>query len=241
MKTWVVGDIHGEQKKLQEAFENTPINLGDRIIFLGDYVDRGLNSFGVIEFILELQKSYEVITLKGNHDQVFINNLNGGFWKFWDQGQKPTLHSYLKNCAPKMLLNEICPFRWKDLPETHQKFFTNLKSYFQDELGNLFVHGGINRHLQLYEQNDDIFLWDRDLLNSARSYYFSTSTSQGYSFKIKTNNVQKIFVGHTSVQYFRKSTPQTYGPVTVLDLGAGKYPDGKICFMDVLTGIYFLN
>lgn len=241
MKTWVVADIHGESQKLQQAFKNTPTNHGDRIIFLGDYVDRGPDSFGVIDFIIGLQKYYDVICIKGNHDEVFMESLRTGFWEFWEQGQRETLDSYIKNCSPKMTLSNNCGFRWDDLPLPHQQFFSNLKSYHQDELGNLFVHGGINRHLQLYEQDDDIFCWDRDLLNAARSYHFSTSTKEGYTFKIKTNGVKRVYVGHSPVQYFRKSSPQTYGPVTVLDLGAGKYLDGRICFMDVSTGVYFTD
>lgn len=241
MKTWVVADVHGDCDKLKLAYQNTPTSTGDKIVFLGDYVDRGPDSYDVVEFILGLKKYYDVVTLKGNHDDVFIQNLKDGVWDFYNQGQKKTLQSYVKNCAPSMKVNELCEFRWSDLPDTHKDFYSNLLSYHQDELGNLFVHGGINRHLQLHEQNDDLFLWDRDLLNSARSFHYSTAGKEGYTFKIKTNNVKKIFVGHTPVQYFMKSSPQTYGPVTVLDLGSGKYDEGKVCFLDTFTGDYFTN
>ena len=241
MKTWVVADIHGESQKLQQAFRNTPINHGDRIIFLGDYVDRGIDSFGVIDFIIGLKKYYEVITLKGNHDEVFMNSLLSGIWQFWEQGQRETLDSYIKNCSPKMTLSDSCGFRWNDLPIPHQDFFSTLQSYYQDDLGNLFVHGGINRHLSLDEQSDNIFLWDRDLLNAARSFHYSTSSRDGYPFKILTKDVKRIYVGHTPVQYFKKNTPQKYGPVTVLDLGAGKYTDGRVCFYDISTNVYFTN
>ena len=52
---YAIGDVHGELEKLEELLESLPLGEGDRLIFLGDYVDRGRDSFGVIERLIELQ------------------------------------------------------------------------------------------------------------------------------------------------------------------------------------------
>jgi len=240
MKTWVCGDIHGEFEKLKSAFKNTPATHGDTIVFLGDFIDRGPDSFGVIEFINGLKRYFNVITINGNHDSEFVWGLKTGNYDFYNHGQKETLESYRKNCRPDISIYLDRTFAWVDLPVLHKSFFESLISYHLDDFGNLFVHGGINRHLLLSEQNNNIFLWDRDLLHAARSYHYSMGKI-AYPFKIKDTRVKRIFVGHTPVQYFKKTKPQTYGPVTVLDLGAGKFDTGSICFYDIETNDYFVN
>jgi serine/threonine protein phosphatase 1 len=74
MRSYVIGDIHGCLDELRYLIEDLPIESGDRLIFLGDYVDRGPNSKGVLTYIVELQKSddLEVICLKGNHEDMFL-------------------------------------------------------------------------------------------------------------------------------------------------------------------------
>ena len=56
MRSYVIGDIHGCLDELRYLIEDLPIKSGDRLIFLGDYVDRGPNSKGVLTYILQLQK-----------------------------------------------------------------------------------------------------------------------------------------------------------------------------------------
>lgn len=245
MNTFVIGDIHGEVDKLKDVFFNAKEDLkdgpsgGDRIIFLGDYVDRGKDSYGVVEFITELSLNYEVITIKGNHDSEFIYGLENGYYPLYSQGTKETIISYLENCYPDGLVHERSNLSMEHLPGHHISFYKNLKQYFLDEEGNLFVHGGINRHKFLEEQDEVIFLWDRDLLASARSY--TSMKNNEYPFKIKDDRIKKIFLGHTPVQYFDKTSPQTYGPVTLLDLGAGKFKEGKVCIYNVNKNIYWTN
>ena len=74
-RRFVISDIHGCSKTLKELIENK-INLtkNDVLYFLGDYIDRGLDSCGVIDYILELkEKKYNIFTLRGNHEQNILN------------------------------------------------------------------------------------------------------------------------------------------------------------------------
>jgi len=246
MNTWVVGDIHGEVDKLKDAFYLTPTKEGDTIIFLGDYCDRGLHTYEVVDFITELSLNYKVITIKGNHDSEFVYGLEHGVYGLYSQGAKETIQSYLDNCYPNGTLYNRgthggggSDLEMAHLPGSHIKFWKNLLNYHLDEEGNLFVHGGINRHKLLDEQDELIFLWDRDLFASARSY--SSMKNNEYSFKIKDERIKHIYIGHTPVQYFGKTNPMTSGPVTLLDLGSGKFKDGKVCFYNITTKEFYTN
>ncbi|HXV80579.1 MAG TPA: metallophosphoesterase family protein, partial [Candidatus Binatia bacterium] len=73
MRCYVIGDIHGCLDELRSLVKHLPLEPGDRLVFLGDYVDRGPNSKGVLNYILELQQrsDLEIICLKGNHEDMF--------------------------------------------------------------------------------------------------------------------------------------------------------------------------
>jgi Calcineurin-like phosphoesterase len=55
--TYVIGDIHGCPDELTRLVDKLPLNSSDRLIFLGDYVDRGPDSKGVISYLIELQRT----------------------------------------------------------------------------------------------------------------------------------------------------------------------------------------
>ena len=68
MRTLVIGDIHGCLDALKTLIDYVKPATDDTIITVGDYIDRGPDSKGVIDYILELRKTHHVITLKGNHE-----------------------------------------------------------------------------------------------------------------------------------------------------------------------------
>src|SRR5207237_10770563 len=73
MRSYVIGDIHGCPDELVYLVQALPLESGDRLVFLGDYIDRGPDSSGVISFLLELQKdrgAYEFVFLKGYHEDM---------------------------------------------------------------------------------------------------------------------------------------------------------------------------
>jgi len=78
MRSYVIGDIHGCPDELVYLVQALPLESGDRLVFLGDYIDRGPDSSGVISFLLELQKdrgAYEFVFLKGNHEDMLLSDL----------------------------------------------------------------------------------------------------------------------------------------------------------------------
>lgn len=228
MSKYVIGDIHGCYLKLVACLEAVNFDYNnDTLIQLGDVVDRGEDTYSCIE---ELLKIKNLIAIKGNHDDEWLKHLINpkGIPNLWKQGAKKTLESYVTLHIK---------------PEIHTHFFQNQLPYYIDENLNLFIHGGFNRHRLIEDQEpDDIYWWDRDLLACARSYH--SMKNNNYSFKIKgceKGKFKEIFVGHTPVQYFNEDKPIKYANIWDLDIGAGKFDNGKICIMNVDTKEYILK
>ena len=68
MRTLAIGDIHGCLRSLEALADYADFSADDTIVTLGDYVDRGPDSKGVIDFLIDLGKSHKLVCLKGNHE-----------------------------------------------------------------------------------------------------------------------------------------------------------------------------
>jgi serine/threonine protein phosphatase 1 len=242
MNKWTFGDPHGELEKLKDIFKIAPIEKGDTIISLGDIVDRGPKSFECVQLLIDMQKDYNMIFIKGNHDYCFFEGVNTGRYMLMGQGCEETLESYIRNCNPDKTVNRkfsgsYTDFEFNDMPIEHHTFFNNQLDYYIDEDNNCFVHGGFNRHKLIEEETDkQIFIWDRDLLGAARSY--SSMKNNEYPFKMK-NNFKNVFIGHTPTLYFGISTPVNYANIWDVDTGCGKSNDAKLSIMNVETKEYY--
>ena len=166
MKTFVLTDIHGCCQELNLLLDRLPIEKDSRFIFLGDYIDRGPDSKGVIDTILKLEKDYEVISLMGNHEELFLdflhNNKSPGGAMFVLGGGTATLESYSENKNDHF-----------HIPKEHFDFFKKLKLFYEDEY-YFFVHAGVP-NLPLNEldiiQHKEAFLWIRSpFLNNNRKW-----------------------------------------------------------------------
>lgn len=238
-KIYCISDIHGELDKLNNLLDKLNIKPPDTLIFLGDYVDRGPDSYGVIERLLQLKKECKCIFLCGNHDDCFFHDTlfregydleptklskllnNERRYTLWNQGAKETYQSYIN--ADK-------------LPEVHLPFYKMLQPYhilnINDEK-HLFVHGGYNRHELLETQkNKDIFWWDRDLIMAAHSFH--NMVDQRYKFRNK-DGFKYIHVGHTPIQMWGFTTPQLFANVWALDTGVGKHKDSELYALEITT------
>lgn len=182
---YAVGDIHGRKDLLLRLVEQIdadaaqlPEGVKPQIIFLGDYIDRGLQSRDVIEYFTSgALERYDPVFLLGNHEEAllrFLQEVNFGTqWTRFGGGE--TLYSY--GFAPpnsRASLNsheEMAKVRdawnklWTEfrarLPETHLSFFQSLKPYHV--AGDyLFVHAGLRPGLSLEEQSQRDMLWIRE-------------------------------------------------------------------------------
>jgi serine/threonine protein phosphatase 1 len=155
-----VGDVHGcidELSVVLDAIQPTPI---DKVVFLGDYVDRGPSSRGVIDLLIALRDSRrcQTVFLRGNHEDMFLDFLgergrHGDAFLF--NGGRTTLASY---GLPPALPRSEARAR---LPESHLQFLRGLELRHLDE-PFLFVHAGVSPIRSLGDQHEEDLLWIRD-------------------------------------------------------------------------------
>jgi serine/threonine protein phosphatase 1 len=154
-RVFVIGDIHGcleMLKRLLDKIKWCPDQ--DKLIFLGDYIDRGNDSRGVIEYILKLKNTSSIIQcLMGNHEQLFLEFLDGGdITTFLVNGGMATLNSYLiEDQKPGELV----------VPVEHIDFLNSLPKWIELE-DHFFVHAGLRPGVQIQEQAVEDLLWIRE-------------------------------------------------------------------------------
>lgn len=143
---YAVGDIHGELEKLDDLLESLPLEPRDRLVFLGDYVDRGADPRGVVDRLISLARARPCTFLMGNHESMFLDFLG------WSGKEHFAGDAFLMNGGESTLasygyfdLDEEERERFS-LPESHAEFFCNLRLHHL-EGDYLFVHAGLNRSL----------------------------------------------------------------------------------------------
>lgn len=240
-KTFVVGDIHGNYKGLMQAIERSKIDYqNDTLISLGDVCDGHTQTFEVVE---ELLKFKNLIAVKGNHDDWFLQWLRTGINPAnWGQGQGATGASYLTQMSvedPENKYHLIHTLLPQDIPREHSKFFQSQRPYYIDYQNRLFIHGGFNRHYRLDEQDEFVFYWDRDLWSQALSFESMTRDAlpdQPIKFKMK-EEFDEIFIGHTTTEFWGTDQPMRAANIWNLDTGGGWH--GRVTIMDINTKEYY--
>lgn len=130
---WVIGDIHGCFQTLKKIIEERIfLTKNDQLFLLGDYIDRGPNSYGVLDYIIELkQQGFSIFTLRGNHEEYLLEAL--------DEYDQKTFEFFVKKLNKSAnLLDEN-----GRVNEQHILFMQNLPYHI--ELDNChLVHAGFN-------------------------------------------------------------------------------------------------
>ena len=165
-KTYVFGDIHGCHQPLRRLLANiSPNKKEDTLIFLGDYINRGACSKDVISELIQMKNSFShMITLMGNHEQIFLSYLHGYNRElFFRMGGAMTLESYgITEPWPDAVPNLI--------PSEHLNFFNELMFYWEDN-HYIYVHGGVQPGVHLSQQSPEWLLWAREkFINSKYNY-----------------------------------------------------------------------
>jgi serine/threonine protein phosphatase 1 len=154
-RIFAIGDIHGCYEKLCALLEMIPIDwLRDRLLFIGDYIDRGPSAFDVVEHLLGLQARYpQTIFLKGNHEEMLADYLSGrDRMTYLYNGGRQTLESYLSRAKASAE---------HPIPPEHMQFFQGLALYHETD-DCIFVHAGLRHGLPLNRQSPDDLLWIRE-------------------------------------------------------------------------------
>jgi len=158
---YAIGDIHGEMERLLALHKSIAeyhkvFHTGqDQVrIHLGDYVDRGPDSFSVISYVMNLEKHapFQVINLKGNHESMmrdaYARKRLGAMGTWIDNGGDATIESYKKHHHDRP-------------PTSHLDWLENLPTlYVADEQDLVFVHAGIDPD-NFPNEPDNVRLWTR--------------------------------------------------------------------------------
>lgn len=181
LRVYAIGDVHGRLDLLQEM--HRLIQLQNQksppfdwvVVHLGDYIDRGLQSRGVIDFLIDGQrKNHRILALAGNHDVGFLDFLNTGdtYGLFARHGGRQTALSYgvnidfnndLSIASGRELLKEA-------VPTAHRDFLRRLPRSIM--FGDFFFcHAGIRPGVELEHQNPEDLIWIRsEFLDDMRHY-----------------------------------------------------------------------
>ena len=166
-RTFVIGDIHGCLDKLEMLWDRIDPRSGvDQLIFLGDYIDRGEDSSGVLDYLLRIKRTYsDTIFLMGNHEKMFMDFLSGvDRALFIHNGGESTLRSYLlrmdnhwgsgQGVMDEETLNKM-------VPERHRDFLQELHSYYETS-DYIMVHAGLRHGVALEDQTSEDLVWIRE-------------------------------------------------------------------------------
>jgi len=164
-KQWVIPDVHGFAKTLRCLVEEIIMPARcDELYLLGDYIDRGPDSRGVIDYIRELQEDqYNIIALKGNHEDFMVelydaevNSSTGWLFNFARRKRKAW-----NAIGGKMTLASFGAGHLKDVPAEYIEWMRNLEYYVVlDDF--VLVHAGLNFKKEDPFEDKQAMLWFRD-------------------------------------------------------------------------------
>lgn len=180
----IISDIHG----CLDEF-NRLLNLvnyseqQDQLLLLGDYVDRGPQSKEVVEAVMKLAELPNVIVLRGNHDQRFVDlikhNSEELYKKFVDHGGIDTIKSYTQRDYNTSNI-EQCIAHIQQNYHSHISFLESLPLYYEDH-NHIYVHAGINPNIENWKQQS--------------AYDFMYLKEQFYNYDTKVDKL--VVFGHT--------------------------------------------
>jgi serine/threonine protein phosphatase 1 len=178
---WVIPDVHGHIITLKSMVEDRiALSKDDSLYFLGDYIDRGPDSRGVIDYIINLQDSgYDVNCIRGNHEDYCI--------RAWEDDQKrflfrsPIEKDWRKNGGNRTL-ESFGAKRPRDISKFYIDWMKNTKHFIELE-DYILVHAGLNFKIDNPFEDTRSMMWIRD-------------------FKVDKNKIagKKVIHGHVPVE-----------------------------------------
>lgn len=171
---WLIGDIHGCATELQELLNILPKD--EELIFLGDYIDRGPDSKGVVDLLLK-EKDRSTFLI-GNHEDMMLKSFQSvTAWEIPSNSSDRIL--WIRNGGRKSLDSYKTSHNPKAIPVDHWRFFNNLERYYEnDDL--IAVHASFEIGVPMEEQKEEVLIWERP-----------------DNFFLNFNHDKKIYYGHT--------------------------------------------
>ena len=139
-----IGDVHGCNTALDALLKLVAPTAADTVVFLGDLVDRGPGTKQVLDAVLALQEHCRVVVIRGNHEEMMLNALNGLDRRLWfNFGGDETLESYGDSRA---------------VPQSHIALMEEAIDYWETP-STIFVHANLQPGVSLEDQSVDCLRW----------------------------------------------------------------------------------
>lgn len=150
---YAIGDVHGCRTALETLLEAVAPTPHDTLVMLGDYVDRGPDTRGVIELLRQYQQTHRVVTLRGNHEAMMLNARH----------QRPELLRWLRVGGEAVLdaydISDGLDW-YRKIPTAHWQFLEATVPSFAQE-GWVFVHAAVVPGLPLADQPEEVLFWQK--------------------------------------------------------------------------------
>src|SRR5262249_40976461 len=147
-------DIHGCRDALRALLDAIQPQADDLLITLGDHIDRGPDSRGVLELLIALSRRCRLVSLMGNHEEILLEVLGdkAGLRRWLECGGADTLRSYgWRQGGPRRAVRD-----WVPMP--HQEFIARCRPYHETP-GHIFLHAGFVPELPLEQQPAEALRW----------------------------------------------------------------------------------
>ncbi|MGM8216549.1 metallophosphoesterase family protein [Bacillaceae bacterium W0354] len=226
-----ISDIHGELEKFEQLLELVQYDHEkDKLILVGDYVDRGPNSKGVLDKVIQLRDE-GAIALIGNHEQMLMDAFNGdpkNLKRFYYNGGIKTLQNYGYEIEKD---NAKYWYKTDEMPEPLQMndemrvHIEKLKEfpYFYETETHIFVHAGVDPETPIHETDPHVLVWIREEFH------------KGYKGE------KTVVFGHTPTKYLHNSPDIYFGENNIIGIDGGCAYGGRLNCLDVTNSrVYYV-
>ena len=181
---WIIPDIHGCARTLKLLVENTlKVTKHDQLYFLGDYIDRGPDGKGVIDYLMQLQKDeYEVYLLKGNHEDMCVKAYEADQKKKFFGGKHLEQKEW-EAVGAKATLESFGVKHPREIPQLYIDWMNACQPYIELE-NYILVHAGLNFKAVDPFKDEHSMMWTRK-----------------FNVDFEKSHGKKVIHGHIPVDY----------------------------------------
>lgn len=208
---WIIPDIHGCPRTLKALIENQlKATKHDRLYFLGDYIDRGPDSKGVLDYLMHLEREeYEVGFLKGNHEDLCVKAFEADQKKKF-LGGKHIEQKEWEAVGAKATLDSFGAKHPREIPREYIDWMNHCRHFIEIE-DYILVHAGMNFKADKPFEDIRSMMWTRD-----------------FKVDFDKSHGKKIIHGHIPVDFsFMKLVIDNNETYDFIALDNGVYVTGK--------------
>lgn len=216
-----ISDIHGNLEKFEDLIDGIELSKEDRLVILGDNVDRGPQNVQTVFRIMELkEQGYDIVTLMGNHEDMLIHYIEK-----YDTVDELMYGMDGRTAAHNGTLDTFKEYM--ELSENDKKRFLNeIKSYeyYYKQWDYLFVHAGVMSGTPLEHQNIDDLMWIRE----------------GFTDRLSHGLPYVVIFGHTPTKYLNQDSKfKIWRGADKIGIDCGASFGGKLACLDVFDDIEY--